>query len=104
LIPYELGFLESALKEWESLDNSIRNEFERKLLLRLKNPDIPSAALKGNLNSCYKIKSGHSGYRLTYLIEEESQLLVVIAIGKRERLAVYESTRLRFMKYFENKE
>ena len=104
MIPYELGFLESALKEWESLDKSIRIEFERKLHLRLINPKIPSSALKGNLNSCYKIKSGHSGYRMTYLIDEELKLLVVIAIGKRERSTVYESTMLRLIAYFESKQ
>lgn len=104
MIPYELGFLESALKEWKTLDKSIRIEFERKLHQRLNNPKIPSSALKGQLNSCYKIKSGHSGYRLTYFIDEESQLLVVIAIGKRERLAVYESTILRLLAYFETKQ
>ena len=104
MIPYELGFLESALKEWETLDKSIRVEFERKLHQRLNNPKIASSALKGNLNSCYKIKSAHTGYRLTYLIDEESKLLVVIAIGKRERSAVYESTTIRLMKYFESKQ
>ena len=103
MISYELGFLESALQEWESLDKSIRIEFERKLHQRLSNPKIPSSALKGNLKSCYKIKSGHSGYRLIYLIDEESQQLVVIAIGKRERLAVYESSMLRLITYFEGK-
>ena len=104
MISYELGFLESALEEWESLDKSIRIEFERKLHQRLSNPKIPSSALKGTLKSCYKIKSARTGYRLTYLIDEESKLLVVIAIGKRERSAVYESTTIRLMKYFESKQ
>ena len=100
---YELGFLESALKEWNSLDNSIRREFEKKLIERLQNPSIPSSALTGSLRNCYKIKSQRLGYRLTYLVEESSKILIVLAIGKRERSAVYETTAMRLSGLLEGK-
>ncbi|MFM1789097.1 MAG: hypothetical protein RLZZ12_446 [Actinomycetota bacterium] len=98
--PFELGFLESALKEWNALDNSIRIELENKLLERLNNPRIPSAALSGNLKNCFKIKSRRFGYRLTYLVDEESNMLIVLAIGRRERSAVYNTTLLRLIEHF----
>jgi len=99
LSPFELGFLESALKEWNALDKSIRIELENKLLERLNNPRITSAALSGDLRNCFKIKSNRFGHRLTYLVDEESKMLIVIAIGRRERSAVYDKTLLRLIEH-----
>jgi len=95
LTSFELGFLESAFKEWNSLDNSVRIELEGKLLERLLNPRIPSAALRGDLQNCFKIKSNKYGYRLTYFVDENSRTLVVLAIGKRERSKVYSASLKR---------
>ena len=101
---FELGFLESALKEWKSLDDSIRVELEKKLLERLDNPRIPSAALKGDLKNCFKIKSNRFGYRLTYFVDDHLKMIVVLAIGRRERSTIYDSTLIRLIEHLqENK-
>ncbi|NCX76916.1 MAG: ATP-binding cassette domain-containing protein [Actinobacteria bacterium] len=73
----------------------MRQEFEKKLITRLQNPRNVGSALTGNLRNCFKIKSHRYGYRLTYLVEEDSNMVIVLAIGKRERSDVYDKTLLR---------
>ena len=47
---YKLDFLSQALKEWNSLDKSIQNQFKKKLQERLVNPHVPASKLSGNKN------------------------------------------------------
>lgn len=85
---YELVFLEDALKEWEKLDNTVREQFKKKLEERLENPKIKSAKLSGATNR-YKIKLRAAGYRLVYEVRDKTVTVAVIAVGKRERNQVY---------------
>ncbi len=85
---YELAFLDDALKEWHRLDNAIREQFKKKLAERLENPKIPSARLHGSKER-YKIKFRNAGYRLVYEVKDAQLLVLVVAVGKRERNAVY---------------
>lgn len=87
---YKLAFLPSALKEWRKLGAPIREQFKRKLSDRLDQPRVESAALSG-MPDCYKIKLRAAGYRLVYRVEEERITVVVVAVGKRERNAVYKA-------------
>ncbi|MDR2875147.1 MAG: type II toxin-antitoxin system RelE/ParE family toxin [Methylobacillus sp.] len=91
---FELGFVEDALKEWNSLDNGIRKQFKTKLVERLENPRIPSAKLRGSKDR-YKIKLRNVGYRLVYEVRDNELLVIVIAVGKRERNAVYKAAEKR---------
>ena len=86
---YELEFLEDALKEWHKLDGTIREQFKKKLEERLQNPHVPSARLSG-MPHCYKIKLRELGYRLVYQVIDQEVVVVVVAVGKRERSLVYE--------------
>ncbi|MDI6027274.1 type II toxin-antitoxin system RelE/ParE family toxin [Corticibacterium sp. UT-5YL-CI-8] len=81
---YELGFLDAALKEWRKLDRNTREQFKKKLAERCENPHVPSAKLSGS-NNRYKIKLRGPGYRLVYEVRDREILVVVIAVGKRER-------------------
>jgi mRNA interferase RelE/StbE len=85
---YELGFLDEALKEWRKLDSGIREQFKTKLAERLEQPHVPSARLCGQKDR-YKIKLRSIGYRLVYEVRDRQLIVVVVAIGKRERNAVY---------------
>ena len=60
---YELGFLPSALKEWQKLDNSVKMQFKKKLVERLETPKVAKDKLRGYEN-IYKIKLKDAGYRL----------------------------------------
>ena len=85
---YELAFLEPALKEWRKLAPDLRDQFKKKLAERLAEPHVPSARLSGS-KSRYKIKLRSAGWRLVYEVRDTEILVVVIAVGKRERNAVY---------------
>lgn len=91
---YELAFLDDALKEWRKLDNATREQFKAKLAERLQNPKIPSARLHG-ARERYKIKLRNAGYRLVYQVKDRELLVLVVAVGKRERNEVYKLAQRR---------
>lgn len=91
---YELEFFEDAFKEWKKLGATIRDQFVRKLQERLTRPHVPSARLSG-LTNCYKIKLKAAGYRLVYQVEDDKLVVVVVAVGRRERSAVYRAAANR---------
>ena len=91
---YELGFLEEALKEWQKLDATVRDQFKSKLAERLKNPKVPAARLGGQSDR-YKIKLRSTGFRLVYEVRDGQLIVIVVAAGKRERNAVYKAAAKR---------
>ena len=91
---YSLRFKEEAKKEWDRLDPVIRDQFAKKMRERRENPKVDSARLYG-LPNCYKIKLRSAGYRLVYEVRNQEVVIVVIAVGKRERHAVYKAAAKR---------
>ena len=91
---FELGFVDEALKEWAKLDANTRDQFKKKLAERLVTPRVPSARLSGQ-KDLYKIKLRNVGYRLVYEVRERELVVVVVAVGKRERNAVYKAAARR---------
>lgn len=91
---YKLAFLPSALKEWERLGATVRVQFKKKLAERLDQPHVAGDRLSG-LPDCYKIKLHAAGYRLVYRIDEAVVTVIVVAVGKRERNAVYKAAAKR---------
>ncbi|EFG0719791.1 type II toxin-antitoxin system RelE/ParE family toxin [Escherichia coli] len=91
---YELAFDPRALKEWQKLGVTVREQFKKKLEDVLKRPRNLSAKLR-DLPDCYKIKLRTQGYRLVYQVNDKELLVLVIAIGKRENSAVYEDATKR---------
>lgn len=91
---YELLFHPDALTEWSRLDKSVREQFKKKLIERLQNPHVPSARLTGRSNR-YKIKLRSSGYCLVYDVVDSRLIITVVAVGKRERSAVYKAAASR---------
>ncbi|WP_041206027.1 type II toxin-antitoxin system RelE family toxin [Aeromonas media] len=91
---YVLSFDERALKEFQSLDGSVREQFKKKLKNILVNPIVDAKKLR-SLKDCYKIKLQSSGYRLVYQVDEEAKEVCVVAVGKREKQAAYTSAQRR---------
>ena len=91
---FELALLEEALAEWHKLDGTIRTQLKKKLIERLQSPRVPSAKLSGHPDR-YKIKLRTVGYRLVYEVRDQQVLVIVIAVGKRDRNAVYRAAQLR---------
>ena len=85
---YELAFHPDALKEWHALDSSIREQLRKKLAQRLTEPRVPAAKLSGHPHR-YKIKLRTAGFRLVYEVQDSRLLVLVIAVGKRDRNRVY---------------
>lgn len=91
---YELGFLDAALKEWRKLDAQTRNQFKKKLMERLDAPHVPASKLFGAKDR-YKIKLRNIGYRLVYEVRDTEVIVVVVAVGRRDRNAVYKAAEKR---------
>lgn len=91
---FELAFLEDALKEWRKPDPGICEQFKKKLDERLLNLDAPSAQLSGS-RSRYKIKLRQASYRLVYEVRDKQPIVLVGAVGKRERNAAYKAAERR---------
>lgn len=81
---YELKFIPSAKKEWDKLDNSVKQMFKKALAKRLINPIVPAAKLRDLPIDCYKIKLRTIGYRLIYTIENNELILLVLTINRRD--------------------
>ena len=85
---YKLSFHPDALAEWRRLDAAVREQFKKKMAERLQHPRVQSARLMGHKDR-YKIKLRSVGFRLVYEVHESVLLVIVVAVGKRERNAVY---------------
>ena len=74
-----------ALKEWDKLDHSIKEQFKRKLSERLNDPCVASCRLHG-FENYYKIKLKSAGYRLVYEVSENEMSVIVIAVNRRDKV------------------
>lgn len=85
---YKLDFYDQALKEWNKLDGSVRDQFKQKLVEGLETPHVISAKLRGSKDR-YKIKLRGVGYRMVYEVNDQIVTVIVVAIGKRDKSEVY---------------
>lgn len=92
---YTLQFDPRALKEWRGLDRTIQTQFKKVLAKRLDMPRIDASRLSGALSDCYKIKLRASGYRLVYQVIDSRIVVLVLAIGERDKSKAYEQAGKR---------
>lgn len=85
---YSLRFLDEATREWQSLGHTVREQFKAKLAERLEAPHVPASRLHGSANR-YKIKLRTAGFRLVYEVRDSELVVIVIAVGTRDHMAVY---------------
>ncbi len=85
---YNLDFHPDAHKEWQKLDESIKNQFKKKLKERLENPKIAKARISGG-GDLYKIKLATTGYRLVYKVIDDTITVYVLSAGKRQGNVAY---------------
>lgn len=91
---YNLEFDSRALKEFQKLGELVKLQFKKKLAEVLDQPHVPANRLRG-LPDCYKIKLRASGFRLVYQVIDAQIVVLVLAVGKRERSEVYQTAKLR---------
>ena len=89
---FALKFDARALAEWRKLDRRIQSQFKNKLSKLVSGEETPSprTMVSGLPPGYYKIKQRSSRYRLVYRYEDEKLVVVVIAVGKRNRNIVYD--------------
>jgi len=87
---YKLVFKAEAKNEWDKLDATVRQQFKKKLAERMESPRVESSRLSG-MRDCYKIKLRTVCYRLVYQVRDNELVVSVVAVGKRERNAVYKT-------------
>lgn len=92
---YSLEFHVEALKEWNELDGSIKEQFKKIIAKRQQNPHVPKARLSQELHNCYKIKLQSVGYRLVYEVIDTKLVIVVLAVGRRSEFEVYRKATKR---------
>lgn len=97
LARYRLKFLPEALSEWNALDSSVKEVLKKLLKKRLEQPRLPGAELRGDLRDCYKIKLRKQGYRLVYQVEDDVLVVLILAVAKREDMAVYRAAVNRLL-------
>jgi mRNA interferase RelE/StbE len=85
---YSLEFDARALKEWQKLGDTVRQQLKKKLAEALLNPRIEANRLH-SLPDCYKIKLRSSGYRLVYKVIDHEVVVFVVAVDRREREQAY---------------
>ena len=92
-----LRFDEDALKEYQRIETSAQRAFKKKLEKLVSGKEMPSPAhaLHGFPRGYYKIKLRRAGLRLVYHYDGQNLVILVIAVGKRERNIVYEVARAR---------
>lgn len=93
---YKLALIPSALKEWEKLGATLKDQFKNKLQERLQTPHVAKDRISGGKN-LYKIKFRSSGYRLVYEVEDHIITVFVLSVGKRERSEVYKKALERLV-------
>ncbi len=91
---YKLKFLPAAKKEWDKLAEPLKKQFKNKLAERMVNPHVPSAKLKG-YDSVYKVRLRTAGYRLAYEVIDNEVVIYVLAVGKRDKNAIYKKSASR---------
>jgi mRNA interferase RelE/StbE len=87
-MPYELAFHPEAKREWRPLSAGIREQFKKKLAERLLEPRIPARNLQGSSHHT-KSKLLAAGFRWVYEVRDRELLALVVAVGQRERNALY---------------
>ncbi len=85
---YSLEFDARALKEWQKLGDTVRQQLKKKFAEVLLNPRIEANRLH-SLPDCYKIKLRSSGYRLVYQVLDHEVVVFVVAVDRREREQAY---------------
>ncbi|MFM9993641.1 MAG: type II toxin-antitoxin system RelE family toxin [Burkholderiaceae bacterium] len=68
----------------------------KKLIEHLQTPRLPFAKLSGH-NDRYKIKLRSIGYLLVYEVSDKTITILVEAVGKRDKSAVYLSASQRLI-------
>ena len=95
---YDYKFHPEAKKELKKLNKSVQILFTKTLKKILTSPELgQDLGHKNNidLSGLKKMYFDHKRYRIVYQILEDEIVIHLIAIGKRDKMEVYEKARDR---------
>lgn len=92
---YRVVLRRKAKKAFDRLDPMLQRQLARKLAERCVHPRVPADALSA-MRDCYKIKLRSAGVRLVYQVRDGEIVLLVLAVGRREREEVYREAHAEF--------
>ena len=97
-MPYKVILTTAAANDFRHLDGSLKKSVAKQLR-KLETSPLLGEHL-GNmagldLTGYYKLYAAKKGVRIVYRIIEQEVIVVVLAIGKREDLAVYKTSLKR---------
>ena len=91
---YELAFVEDALAQWRRLDGTVKQQLKKKIAERLQAPRVPASQLSGHKDR-HKIKPRSIGCHPVYEVRNTKLLVLLTAVGKRDRNAVLRASESR---------
>lgn len=94
---YRVVFRPRAKKVFDRLGTADQRQLAAKLKERSANPRVPADAVR-EISDGYKIKLRSSGIRLIYQVRDGQVVILLLAIGKRERLEAYREAVREFGK------
>lgn len=98
---YDFKFHPEAEEELGKLNRSVQLLFAKKLKQILKSPELGvDLGNKNNfdLSGYKKVYFNNKKHRIVYKVVESEVLIFIIAVGKREGMAVYEKASKRAKK------
>ena len=96
-------FNRDALKEYKSLDGSVRKLVDLGLAkLRVRADEI-GKPLRGELSGCRELKYREAGIRVVYrIVGENVEIVEIVAVGARDKGKVFAVASRRLDTGFEN--
>jgi mRNA interferase RelE/StbE len=100
-LPYKVVLTADATQDFRNLDKSVKDQVARQLKKLETSPELGEhLGRKGGLDltGYYKLYAARKAIRIIYRIVELEVLVEVVAIGKREDMAVYREAVRRLLR------
>jgi mRNA interferase RelE/StbE len=100
-LPYKVVLTALAAQDFRSLDGSVKEPVARQLRKLETSPHLGEHLGKRgdlDLTGYYKLYAARKAIRIVYQIMETEVIVEVVAIGKREDLAIYREAFRRILK------
>jgi mRNA interferase RelE/StbE len=99
---FEIQFIPEAVKDYASLDGSMKKLVNDKIDKLKENPFLGDALGNKNnldLSGYYKIYVAKKAYRIVYrIINDEIEIIEIWGIGKRDKMEIYKIIGQRILK------